>query len=128
MNRIQFAPGAVGMARQSGRISLYKKEVAPVDSFATSYNYSTPLNASTPTDGQIQHGDNILNMLLISKVDAGAVARLPQAIKAGYTIAFNSATYTVTTDAEDHPTYAVVRITPSVQQPDGNYVITVTRP
>lgn len=91
------------------------------------YNYRTPTTGAAPVAGELVHADNVLTHLLLSKTTAdGATLSLDQ-ILVGDFIMINNHYYIVQRIIQ-YTDYTDFTVDSEVQQPEGQYMVTVLRP
>lgn len=98
--------------------------VPPTTGRAT-YNYTTPVTGTAPISGELQHPDNFVGRFSINKIDAMGGSHDFEYLTTGNTLTINAQIYTITAPATDYGTYASVPITPTVQQVDTIYEVTL---
>jgi len=101
---------------------------APPTSGSARYNYTTPPTGTTPVAGELQHSDAVLGRFNVSYIDADGGSHNYELLKIGDTITINGQVYIVQSPVQDFGAYGSIPIDPTIQQPDGLYVVAVSIP
>lgn len=128
MTRIQFNPGAVGMARQGKVISLRRK-VEPLVEVTLFYSYATPGVSVAPASGEIVHGGNTLNKLIVSHTDLNGVdvsASIGQ-ITTGDFVSISETIYDVVAPTVADTGFSYITVSPETQKQPGIYPVKAWR-